>query len=224
MQQSRIVEDAIMLELKNATQSLHDDTEAGHFNKELVMGRIPLEGYIESLAQLFLIHRALETHLARIRTDNPAIRAVVQDYQLQEPYLRADLDFFGRNPEAAIPTASVAEFLAHINRLAVDCPISLLGMHYVFEGSNNGSKYISNALRRAYSLEGNNGLNYFDPYGDKQREYWQAFKSDMALQTFNPNERKAMVDAARATFAAVKRLHEELFERFGTPISQAAVI
>lgn len=224
MNQCQNSDDAIMIQLKNATQSLHDETEAGQFNKELVMGRIPLEGYIESVAQLFLIHKSLETHLVRIRTVNPAIRGVVRDYQLQEPYLRADLVYFGRNPEAATPTASVAEFLAQIDRMAVDCPISLLGMHYVFEGSNNGSKYISNALRRAYSLEGNNGLNYFDPYGNKQREYWQAFKSDMALQTFNLDERNAMVDAARATFAAVKRLHEELFERFGTPISQAAVI
>lgn len=200
----------IMIQLRDSTQVLHDATENGEFNRALVQGKLPLDLYIECLGQLFLIHRCLEGGLRRHHENIPAIGAVMRDYQLQEPYLRNDLAYFGRNPEQIQPLGATTAFIAQIERASAATPVALLGMHYVFEGSNNGSKFISIAVRRAYGLAGNDGTHYLDPYGDQQREYWATFKADMNAQVFSADEGAAVVRGATATFEAVMRLHREL--------------
>ncbi len=213
--------ESIMIELKTATQPLHDQTEAGRFNKELVMGRIPLDAYVDMLGQFFLVHRALEAQLRRHLATSDILSAVIRDHQFQEPYLRADLAFFGRDPETEQPFPATAQFISYIDKLADSEPDGLLGIHYVFEGSNNGSKYISNALRRAYNLNNGDGTRYFDPYGDRQREIWQEFKQSAANITPSPKQRTRIVDAASETFLAVMRIHEALQSRLDAP-SQSA--
>lgn len=205
--------ESIMLELKNATQPLHDLTEAGRFNKELVMGRVPLVAYVDMLGQFFLVHRALEAHLRRHRAASNILSAVIRDHQFQEPYLRADLAFFGRDPETVQPFPPTAKFISYIDSLADSEPAGLLGIHYVFEGSNNGSKYISHALRRAYNLSNGDGTQYFDPYGDRQREVWQEFKQSAANIAPSQEQRKRIVGAASETFLAVMRIHDALQAR-----------
>jgi heme oxygenase len=207
-----------MTRLKESTQALHDATENGEFNRQLVQGRLPLESYIESLGQLFLIHRSLERELRRHQAAMAPIGAVVRDYQFQEPYLRNDLAYFGRNPDDVGPLTATRNFIGQVQRTSARQPIALLGMHYVLEGSNNGSKFISRAVRRAYGLSELNGTHYLDPYGDRQKEYWESFKADMNQQVFSESDTAAILDAAAKTFEAVMELHLELY-RLVTPDS-----
>ncbi len=202
----------IMQQLKASTQAQHDATENGAFNEELVKGRLPLNLYVDSLGQLFLIHRTLERRLREFRAEMPAFARVLRDYQFQEPYLRNDLEFFGRNPDEIQPLNATRAFVAYIERLADTTPMALMGVHYVFEGSNNGSKFISRAVKKAYNLSDGKGTHYLDPYGDQQKNYWQAFKDDMNAVGFLPPETDAIVAAAGATFEAVMHLHRELYE------------
>ncbi|HWL94006.1 MAG TPA: biliverdin-producing heme oxygenase [Phycisphaerae bacterium] len=204
--------DSIMQELKSSTQGLHDATEKGRFNKDLVMGRVPLESYVDSLEQLYLVHQALEAKLRENHDSHPAFSAVLRDYQFQEPYLLADIAFFKRDLGSIRALEPTRRFIEAIDRIAKEEPVGLMGIHYVFEGSNNGSRHISTALRRAYGFTGRDGTNYFDPYGDRQHEYWQAFKQDMAAVRLTALERRAMVDAAAAAFQAVMELHAALGE------------
>lgn len=215
---------SIMIRLKQETQARHDATEDGTFNQELVKGRLPLDRYVESIAQLFLIHRALEEKLRERRETIPAFQRVLRDYQFQEPYLREDLAHFGRDPESIKPLPATEKFVFAINRLAESCPVGLLGMHYVFEGSNNGAKFISKAVRRAYNLTERNGTTYLDPYGENQREYWQAFKDDMNAVGFSPDEATAIVHAACGAFDLTMQLHRELYDGVapGAPKPDAA--
>src|SRR5262245_23528612 len=87
--------DSIMAQLKSSTQTLHDETEHGTFNDELVKGRLPLANYVDWLGQMFLLHRCLELHLRTHRTQLTMIADVVREYQFQEPYLREDLAISG---------------------------------------------------------------------------------------------------------------------------------
>ncbi len=200
----------LQLELKEATRELHDLAEHGPFNKNLIMGRLPLSAYVDSLGQTYLIHRALEAQIRRNRNAVPALDLIVRDYQYQEPYLLEDLAYFGRDVEAITPLAPTVGFIQYINDVADSRPAALLGIHYVFEGSNNGSKYIANALRRSYQLEGVSGLKYFDPYGDEQRRYWETFKEDMGKAEISLEDRAAIVNAACETFKAVIAVHQAL--------------
>lgn len=202
---------SIMLRLKESTQALHDATEDGSFNQELVKGHLPKDRYIEMLAQLWLVHRTLEGQLRAHAGSVPAFNAVLRDYQFQEPYLVADLAFFGRPLPTIEPLSATRRLMDRIDEMAVNEPAGLLGMHYVFEGSNNGSKFIAKAVRRAYALDGE-GTRYLDPYSENQRAYWQQFKDDMNSIEFTASQTEAILQAAGAAFEGVMQLHRELHQ------------
>lgn len=206
---------AVMPELKNATQALHDATEHGSFNKQLVMGQLPREAFVDLLGQFFIVHRTLERHLRDAVAQRPEWQNVVRDYQYQEPYLREDLAFFGVDPESIEPLPATAEFVARIESFANGNPVGLLGTHYVFEGSNNGSRYIARALRKSYELT-DGGLRYFDPYGEHQGAYWKAFKDAMNEVTWSEADTAAMIQAACAAFEGTGKIHQAMGVRYGT--------
>jgi heme oxygenase len=199
-----------MLQLKESTQKQHDATEAGSFNDDLVKGRLPREKYVESLEQLFLIHRALEAKLKEHRGDNQAINRVLRDHYFQEPYLCEDLGFFGRDVHKITPLPATRSFIETIDKISISRPIGLLGILYVLEGSNNGSKFISRAVNRAYGLTNGQGTRYLDPYGDQQKQFWQDFKSDMNAIGFSAQDADVLVQTAGQTFEAIMQFHREL--------------
>jgi len=207
----------VMERLRDSTTDHHTAAEQHPFQKSLAMGTLPREQYVANLGQLLHVHRALESALraaALAGATDPAVKAaitrVVKDYQHQEAYLIADLKFFGVDPATVAPLAATAKFVSHVQSLAARAPIALLGMQYVLEGSNNGSKFLSKIVLRAYGLEPGDGTRYMDPYGARQREYWAAFKADMNAETFTAAQIEQMVEAARWTFEAIEKIGGEI--------------
>ncbi|MCB9857563.1 MAG: biliverdin-producing heme oxygenase [Phycisphaerales bacterium] len=204
-----------MPELKSATQALHDATEHGTFNKLLVTGKLPRQAFVDLLGQFFVVHQALERHLRAAVAARPTWQTIVRDYQYQEPYLREDLAYFGVDPESVQAMPATTAFMTRIEQYAASNPVGLLGIHYVFEGSNNGSKYIARALRKAYDLN-DGGLRYFDPYGENQGAYWKAFKDAMNADAWTEDDTAVLIESARAAFAATGAIHQALGIRYGT--------
>lgn len=222
MMTSQLHSAQIMVQLKESTREQHDAAEHGAFNEQLMKGRLPRESYVRSIEQFFLIHRALERRLRRLRGELPAFERVLREEQFQEPYLREDLQYFGIAIDAIAPLPATMRFIKHIETLAEQEPIALLGVHYVFEGSNNGSRFIARAVRRAYNLADTGGTRYLDPYGDRQTETWQTFKEAMNATPFTPEQTLAIVRAAGDTFMAVMALHRELYEQVEASAAVAA--
>lgn len=98
-------------------------------------------------------------------------------------------------------------------RLAEERPASLLGAHYVFEGSKNGGRFIARAMRGAYGLAGPDGFRYLEPYGEEQPHRWKAFKAAMETLPLSSTDQDAIVDAAKETFRGIMGLHRELYAR-----------
>ncbi len=195
--------------LKDGTWDLHAQAEKQPFQQNLVKGQVTREAYSAWLAQMLLVHTALENNLRDLAERDPRVTAVVTDEQYQEPYLLADLAALSAPaPEAALP--SVAALIKKIEDAAATEPIRLLGFHYVLEGSNNGNAFIARAVRPALSLEPGKGDRYLDPYAERQREIWAAFKTAIDGQEFTSAEHNAMVEAAREMFSAVSDLSAEL--------------
>ena len=207
------VQDApsIMTRLRDDTRALHDAAEKSGFQQALFAGTLPRERFVESLAQLFCVHRALEAHLRAAATTSPAIRAVVHDYQFQEPHLRDDLQHFGRDADSAEPLPAARELIAAIDRAARENPVALLGFHYVLEGSKNGAKFLAERVRRAYNLDGPAGTRSLDPYGPRQRELWGTFRQNMDAVGFSQAEMVAILDAAAATFSGLTDLYNGMY-------------
>jgi len=89
-------------------------------------------------------------------------------------------------------------------------PASLLGLHYVLEGSNNGSRFIARGLMSAYGLAPGPGLRYLDPYGDEQRERWLAFRATMDEVGFSQEDSDRLLVAARQMFQSIVDISDDL--------------
>lgn len=209
--------------LKNETWPLHQTAEQSPFQQMLVSGRLGREGYVEFLRQMRFVHAALEGHLQRATTSLPALANIVREYQYQAGYLDEDLRFFHAAEQAVRPLPATEQVIAEIDRVAARDPLALLGMHYVLEGSNNGSKYIARALQRALNLQPGPGLRYLDPYGDSQREYWRQFKSDLDAARFTDDEVSRLVEGARTMFVSITRVGASILSAMNITPDASAV-
>jgi heme oxygenase len=198
----------IMDRLKEETWPLHQQAERGNLEQDLMKGKLPREVYREHLAQRYLIHKTLEAKLREARGKDPRVAAVVQDWQFHEGDAATDLAFYGGDAATAAPTKATEKLLASIE--AAD-PIALLGHQYVYEGSNNGARFIARALRGAWRLQGLDGTQYLDPYGEQQRERWAEFKDTMNAQEFTEEEGNRIVEAAKATFLQIIELEADVY-------------
>lgn len=193
----------VMEQLRDSTAENHKQAEAHPLQHALATGTLPRDRFIAQHAQLYLVHTALEAALMRHAASVPAIAQVVKLYQISGPYLATDLRHFGIDPATIKPTPATSAIIASIERLASTDPIALLGMQYVLEGSKNGAKFLSRVVMKAYSLAPGQGSLYMDPYGPRQRELWQQFKTDMNALAFTDAQTAAMIDAAKLMFDAI---------------------
>lgn len=208
---------ATTVQLKTATQPLHDAAENHPFQRQLIQGSLPLNGYIHYLSQMFIVHRSLEGHIRGAADTHPAFHRVVAEHQFQESYLREDLAYFGVRPDGVLSLPATAALAAELDSLAADRPLALLGCHYVLEGSNNGSKYLSHAVRRAYELKEGPGTRYLDPYGQRQRALWERFRSDLNALSFTELETETLLHGATMMFQGIYAIQEDLHRTAAAP-------
>lgn len=204
---------SVMALLRESTREHHDQAEHHEFQRAFVAGELPRRAYVEYLEQMYLVHDELERRLLTAADSVPAIGHVVVEHQRQVPYLLEDLDFFDSEPAAIEALPQTAALLEAVRHLAVNRPVGLLGMHYVLEGSNNGSRFIARNVAKAYALEPGPGLRYLDPYGARQRPLWLDFKRDMDAQSFSSEETGVIVEAAKAMFDGIADISTGLQHR-----------
>lgn len=101
----------VMEQLKEATLDQHTSAEGHPFQRALAGGSLPKEQYVANLAQMFLVHRALEDELRRAASGVSGIARVVREYQYQVPYLLADLAFFGIDPPGIRPAPATQRLI-----------------------------------------------------------------------------------------------------------------
>lgn len=201
---------SVMILLRDSTGDLHAQAEGHAFQRAMVTGSVDRGDYVRYLQQMLIVHRSLESALRASAARVPAIAGVVTPEQYQEPYLLADLRYY-EAPADVAPLPATTELVRRIEQTAKESPIALLGHHYVLEGSNNGSRFIARAIRKAFDITGEDGLRYLDPYGDRQREVWTAFKAAMDAQSISPGDAARMVEAAKVMFEGISGISEDVY-------------
>lgn len=192
----------IMDRLRAETRDLHDQAEHNQWQKRMVQGDLSRQDYARWLGQMFLVHGTLEEALRALPLEQHPYSSIRSEH-FQEPYLRADLEHFGVDPEAVEPLPATSELIQRIEQLARERPLALLGFHYVLEGSNNGNRFIAKRLRQVYELEPGAGDRYLDPYGERQPEVWKRFKEDLGSGELSVADQDLLVASAREMFQAI---------------------
>jgi len=200
---------SIMARLKEATAEQHRHAESRPMQQAMARGELAHPVFTDYLGQLWLVHRSLETALDGATGSSPAVGAVYRPAHRHAPELIADLTHHGAMIDGIAPLTETQQLLDSIERRSLDRPVALLGLLYVLEGSMNGNRYIVRALAKTYGPE---GLRYFDPYGDRQRDVWAQFRADMDELVLADSERDAIVVAAGEMFDGLSAISEALSE------------
>lgn len=203
--------DSVMDRLKTETVEQHHAAEHHPFHRDLAKGRVSRDQYYAYLGQMLHVHRGLESLLRRIVAARPDVASVVTDEQFQAPYLEEDLLHFGVDPETAEPSPATGRFLDEIARCDADADwLRVLGMHYVLEGSNNGSRFVSMNVAKMLGQQQGSGLRYLNPYGERQREVWAGFKERMNAVGFTDAQKREIVEGAKAMFDWISEISDDL--------------
>lgn len=206
---------SIMLRLREETKERHERAEHGRLPRELFKGRLDRAVYIDLLLQLRLVHQTLEEALLHALRSDLRLANVVRSEQFQAALVEADLAHFGVTAErlaSSPPLPATATLINDIRSAADDAPVSLLGFHYVLEGAKNGNRFVAKAVRKAYAIDGADGVQSLDPHGDEQPALWASFKQAMDQLDLNPDERDAIVHNAKVTFDGIAAIHDEVYD------------
>lgn len=201
---------SIMEQLKDSTAQMHDAAESSQFQAYLAQGQLPISVYADYLEQLFFIHKALEDCFSELQKKGHKASAVVTAPQLQEQFLRDDLQALERNIATAKTVPATRKILGQIEQLAANQPSALLGMHYVLLGSKHGGKFIAKTCQDAYKFKEGAGARYFDPYGSNFMPVWKEFKEAVNNLTLSEEEKAEMCKAAGSMFVGIGQIGGEL--------------
>lgn len=196
--------------LKEDNWDLHEQAEHDRVPQAMVRGEMSREGYVELLKQMWVVNRALDAALVEARASTPIINDLVSDRQLQEQYLRADLEHFGVDVNTIETSDAARTMIEHVTALRERDGHALFGLHYVREGANNGNKFVAMKLKKAWGLEGEDGFRYLDPYGKDQRPLWEDWKARLADYPLTEPQKDAVFAGARSMFERIIALHQDL--------------
>ena len=194
--------------LKEETAHHHAIAEAKPLEGSLIGGTISDGHYRQYLAQRWVIHSVLEAATDALLARDQRLSALDLPPLYQTANLEGDLSHAGVDVAGIEPLPGAAALLALIEN--ADSAAPLMGIYYVFEGSKNGARFVARSLGRAWGRSDGEGLRYFNPHGDRQRELWQKFRRDMNTIAWSGWEQDQMVEAAKVTFETVSALADEI--------------
>lgn len=192
--------------MKEGCADLHEQAEHDTLPARMVSGRLTRDEFIRTLQQGAIWNKALDEAIRQARPGSPFLTALVDDAQLQGPNYEADLAYYGSQTDAQ-PSPGV-EALCH--DIEQSDPLTLLGLHYVREGANNGNRYVAKKLRAAWGVTGSDGFRSLDPYGEGQRPRWERFKTTLDAQPFTEQDKARLVEAGRLMFTRIMAIHKDL--------------
>ena len=197
-----------MQRLKAETSDLHSHAESRTLQKAIATGEVDRGTFSAYLGQLYHVHSSLETALDDSRDEHPAIGALATEDRMRVPDIDRDLAFYGVDRARLSAGDAALKFSQRVDETKEADPVALLGALYVLEGSTNGGRFLARALRKSWGLD-EDGIAYFNPYGEEQPQKWASFRKQMDSASFDVAQQDAIVEMAKATFLAIAEVSDE---------------
>jgi len=196
--------------LKERTKEAHARAERHEVQAKMVKGEITRQEYGSWLGQMLPLWHALDTQLSALAARDARVASMVKPYHAHADRVAADLKFLGQSANDHLALGATTQFIKFINNTVATGLPGVVGVWYVLEGSANGGRFIAKALSRGLGIAGPDGLTSFDPHGERQREYWQAWRAALDANSFTNAERDAIISAANDTFDAIYNIMEDM--------------
>lgn len=195
--------------LKEETAPIHERLEKLPFFRALRDGSLPRAPIVNFLRSLSIIHAVLERSVSQTTAERVA--KLGSQIMPKVPLLVADLELLDaqRLPSITPAIQSSLEFGAEILRDASN-PLSLLGVLYVLEGSQNGGAVLKKTYARCLQV-GPEQVAYFGCYAGATASKWHALVQSLDALALKDAEMQVVARSAIASFEWFERICAALY-------------
>ena len=199
--------------LKEATRAEHTAAEGSPFATELLAGRLPLDAYVDLLAQTYPVYAALEEAVAA-HAATPEVQPFLHPGLLRLPSLEADLTYFlgpsWRTRSRLLPATE--RYVERLREVAFAWPAGLVAHHYLrYLGDLSGGQIIRRLVGRAYGLETDGVRFYVFDDIPKPKPFKDAYRAALDAVPWDDAEKARVVDEVSLAF----RLNRDVFADLG---------
>lgn len=198
--------------LRTRTTSDHRAAEGSGFPTALVRGEVPLEAYVDMLAQ----HRYAYEVLERVRAlhlADPDVGPFLDARLLRSASLDADLqDLAGADWRAAHPPSpATLDYCERLEATAAD-PVAHLAHHYTrYLGDLSGGQFIGKVAARTYGLHDGHGGRFatFEEIEDAAA-YRDAYRDRLDALRWTADQQEALLAAVHQAYACNEAVFDDL--------------
>lgn len=195
--------------LKVETAALHQRLDGSPFFEALQAGLLPKLAIVSFLRCLAIIHAVLERELASV--SNPGVAALGRHVRPKLALLAADLETLETESLPSIGAAidRALDFAAAI-LAGADDPLSLVGILYLLEGSQNGGVALKRVYARCLDV-GVEQLSYIGCYGRETAARWKGFTTLLNALALDDEEAIQVKNFAVHGFERIEALLAALY-------------
>ena len=209
--------------LKEGTQDLHDQAEAGEFQTRMVEGDLARSEFASFLTQMLHLHGEIDSIYDGAAEKDCRFASIYDSTAHKRHHLiQKDLQELGVetfSPAFDVTTA----FTDTVRNSLSTLPISVLGLLYVKEGATNGNKFVLKKIQATLGLSENCATGYMDPHGMKQRKRWNQFKRDLNELDLTVEEQDSCLGVARRSFSMFMEISGSVSKQFDLEQPEASL-
>jgi len=143
--------DSLALMLKQSTQDLHNQAEAGPFQQRMMDGKLLREEFVAFLQQVWHVQSGIEPLFREAAAKEPRFAEMLHENHFRLSKIEQDLSDLDAAPIDE-RLASTEKFIGFVEQATRSDPLSLVGVLYVKEGATNGNKIVAKRIREGLGL------------------------------------------------------------------------
>lgn len=183
---------SILKQLKEETAPMHRQIEQNEYAVAIMNHSLTMEKYEAYLMKFYGFVKPVEE---RLRESIDSAKGVLyKSAWNKSAWLERDLSALGLSEERL----SRLPLCAHLPDLSTH--VKALGCLYVLEGSTLGGQMIIRMLSQYLPVDPDVNGTYFNSYGERTREHWKAFCTELEKAADSVEEEAEMIQAAKDTF------------------------
>ena len=209
--------------LKEGTQDLHDQAEAGEFQSRMVEGDLARSEFACFLNQMLHLHCEIDSIYDEAAQKDHRF-ASIYDSSAHKRHHLIQNDLRDLGVKSFFPAFEVTTtFTDAVRNSLSTLPVSVLGVLYVKEGATNGNKFVLQKIQATLGLKDDCATGYMDPHGMSQRKRWNQFKRDLNALDLTDEEQESCLGVARRSFRMFMEISGCVSKQFDLEQTQASI-
>lgn len=176
-------------DLKTKTADSHKKLESLPVSASILSPEMKIEDYIHYLKLMCDVHKNTEEIVF------PLVSDIIEDLEQRKKthLIENDLSFLQSKAVKSKEVFNVSE---------MSIPFAL-GVFYVIEGSTLGGRFILKNVATNEKLSNNQGVSYFNGYGDKTGSFWKSFLNVLEAYEAENNNGESIIEGAIFAFDSI---------------------